>query len=154
MPGITGGFSLSHGSKTIKVAGVNVNAKSLKWTGSIDGEKLLYGTSKKPVGRTAGVFKPDSFEFEIYRGDAPILNAALMTASLGKGILMAVFPIIVMASELPAGLPQFDTISSCRVTKIEDTSQEGGEAAMAKYSGSFLDVTMSGLPLVVFELPF
>jgi hypothetical protein len=153
MPGIIGGFSLSHGSRVIKVAGANVNAKSIKWTGSIDGEKMIYGTSKKPTGRTAGVFKPESVELEVYKGDTPILNAILMTASLGKGILMAVVPIIVQSSELPAGLPQFDTISGARFTKFEDSSAEGGEAITIKYSGSFMDVSLNGLPLV-FELPF
>lgn len=152
MPGILGGFMLSHGSRTIKVAGVNVSAKSLKFTGSIDGEKMVYGTSRKPRGRTSGVFKPESLELEVYKDDTPILNAALLAASLGKGILMAVFPVIVSAAELPAGLPQFDTITGGRFTKVEDGSQEGGENIVVKYSGTFLDVTLNGMPLV-FEVP-
>ena len=152
MPSIIGGFALSHGSRVIKVGGANVNAKSCKFTGSIDGEKLIYGTSKKPTGRTAGVFKPESIELEVYKGDTPILNGILMAASLGKGILMAVVPIIVGSSELPSGLPQYDTIAGARFTKLEDSSAEGGDAITVKYSGTFMDLTLNGIPLV-FELP-
>ncbi len=149
---IASGFMLSHGSRTIKVAGVNVSAKSLKWTGSIDGEKMPYGTSTLPRGRTRGVFKPDSLELEVYKDDCPILDTALLAASLGKGILMAVFPIIVASTELPAGVPQFDTITGCRFLKYEDSSSEGGENVTVKYTGSYLNVLLSNKPLV-FELP-
>lgn len=153
MPTLSGGFMLSHGSRTIKVAGLSVSAKSCKWTASIDGEKMPYGTSKMPRGRTAGVFKPESFELEIYKDDEAIMNAALLAASLGRGVLMATFPIIVAASELPAGTPRFDTIAGARVTKIEDSSSEGGENIVVKYSGTYLNILCSGKALV-FEPPF
>lgn len=153
MPTLTGGFMLSHGSRTIKLAGLSVSAKSCKWAASIEGEKIVYGTSKKPKGRTAGVFKPESFEVEIYKDDEALVNAALMAASLGKGVLFATFPIVVAAAELPAGTPRFDTIAGARVTKIEDSSSEGGENIVVKYSGTYLDILLSGIP-AAFELPF
>lgn len=149
---IVSGFVLSHGSRSIRIAGVNVGAKSVKWSGSIDGEKMVYGTSLTPQGRTAGVFKPESVEVEIYRRDTPILLAALMSASLGRGVLMASVPIIIGASELPVGMPQFDTISGCRFSKIEDASTEGGDPILTKLTGTFMSILYAGFPLV-FELP-
>lgn len=153
MPGLLGGFALSHGSRTIKVGGVSINAKSCKWSASIDGEKMLYGTSKKPVARTSGVFKPETFELEIFRDDLPILKGVLTAASLGKGMLFAVVPIIVGSSELPAGLPQFDTIVGARFTKIDDSSSEGGDPILVKCTGTFMDITLNGVPLAI-SLPF
>lgn len=150
--GLLGGFALSHGSRKIKVGALSVGAKSLQWTASIEGEKLIYGTSKVPQARTAGVFKPESWSMEVYKGDAPLLDAFLLAKSLGKGILFASFPIIVATSELPTGSPQFDTISGCRVTKMEESGGEGGEPLIVKYSGTFMDILLTGKP-VAFELP-
>lgn len=151
--GLLGGFALSHGSRKIKLGPLSVNAKSLQWAASIDGEKMIYGTAKTPQGRTAGIFKPESISFEVYKADSPLVEAFLLTKSMGKGILMATFPIVVAASELPAGTPQFDTITGARVTKLEESGSEGGDALVVKYSGSFMEILLSGKPLVV-ELPF
>lgn len=153
MGALLGGFALSHGSRKIKLGPLSVSAKSLQWTASIDGEKMIYGTSKVPQGRTAGVFKPESVSFEVYKGDAPLVDAFLLGASKGQGILMASFPIVVASNELAAGTPQFDTITGARVTKLEESGSEGGDAVTVKYSGSFMNILLSGKPLV-FELPF
>lgn len=149
---IVSGFVLSHGSRTIRLAGINVGAKSVKWAGSIDGEKMVYGTSLNPQGRTAGVFKPESVEVEIYRKDTPIVTAALFAASFGRGVLMASVPVIIGQVELPTGLPQFDTLGGCRFTKIDDSSTEGGDPILTKLTGTFMTVSLNGFPLV-FELP-
>lgn len=101
--------------------------KSVTYSDELKPGKLR-GNRAQAVGRTRGQYEPNA-SIEMYKSEAQALIDAL-----GPGYMERSFNIVVSYSE-PAtpDLTTVDTIQGVRITKVEDSGNEGEEPLATKF---------------------
>lgn len=132
---LLGGFEFDHSSVTLRVLALTFEGiQDYKVGSEVSGEKMLYGTSKKPRARTRGTIGAKPWSFTMYAKDFNRLLALPVFLLTGYHDTMFDFQI-----EKKEGLNiQIDKLVSARILGFEETSKEGGDAVMVAVNGSAL----------------
>ncbi len=141
------GRAYSHNSSTIQMAGVPFSAiKSIDYSHGVEGSAFVHGTSKKPLARTLGTYKPGDVSVEMAEQEWTQLKLLL-----GPGFMERSFPITVARQELLSF--ETDVLVSCRIKNVAKSSAEGGEATMAKLTIECMEVIENGIPAILSLTP-
>lgn len=128
------GVRHDHSSVEIVVDGVIfTGVKDVSWKhGLTPGE--VSGNSPNVTGRTRGKYKAEG-SLTLYEAESAALIAALDAkgTALGMGFMEVPFDVVATRAEnfMP---PVTSKLSACRITDVDHSSSEGGEAIVVKYS--------------------
>lgn len=120
--------------------------KSISYGQGRDGEQYIYGTSRQPIARTKGMYKPKEVSATYYRSEWEEIRRAL-----GAGFLDKVHDITIQRAE--PGMPSVtDLIKGAQIKDDDHDSQEGGNAHEVKVVYTCMYVLEGGLaPIAGFE---
>ena len=142
------GVEYDHSSCRFRIDGVvETRVKDINYGASREGAQYIHGTSFQPLAETRGQYKPKEVSLTLYRAAWDALVDRFGTQLMAKR-----FPITVERAE--AGMPfRKDSIVGCRIKDHEDSSAEGGEAAVTKVTLTCLYVLPNGVkPTPTFKL--
>lgn len=117
--------------------GVNYALKELKYESEMDGAGIVYGNSRRPVGRTLGRVKATA-SMVMYMAQANNFIAAL-----GPGFMTRIFAVVAKFS-VPGSDIVIDTVLGCRVTKVGGGGSEGGDALTREFTLQPMAVLYNG----------
>lgn len=142
-PILINGYAYDHSSCRIRLDGfVEYRVKELDYSAAIENSTYLYGTSKYPVGRTFGQYKPAEASVTLYRAAWDE-----WLGRLGSEMLTKSFTSEVERSELGSPFTK-DVLLGCRIIKHEHSSSEGGDPLVVKVTLHVMAVLPNGtLPL-------
>jgi hypothetical protein len=142
------GVEFDHSSCRFRIDGtVEARVKEITYGASVDGAQQIHGTSFQPIGETRGQYNPKEVTLTLYRAAWDALVDRFGTSLLKKRFLITV-------ERSEDGQPfRKDSIVGCRIKDHEDSSSEGGEAAVVKIAMTCFYVLPNGLkPTPTFKL--
>jgi hypothetical protein len=130
------GNVFSHASAEISFKGkVYRGISSITYSAELERE-LVYGTGSEPLGVTRGVYKPTG-EIEMLSMDADRL-----LKDMGDGPGEQSISVVISYRE-PSSV-RVDTLETCFITKVEDSSQQGPSANKTKLTLMIAEVMKRG----------
>lgn len=134
------GVAYDHSSCRIRVDGLpERRVDDLSYAHGMNGVNKLHGTSVQPIARTRGQYVPDAPSITLHREAWHELRTRF-----GAGYMERVFDIIVEYQEAGQGFVK-DTIKGCKITKVENTTSQGGAALVTKLTLDCMYVLENGV---------